>query len=115
MALAIHPTKPVGGGAWLVAPITGTAADGLELEVTESIAVGGLESAVDLLRRLREMGVTVAIDDFGTGYSSLSYLERLPADRLKIDRSFMRSLANGDAGGRIDSGGRVGGGRSRPH
>ena len=80
---------------------TGTAADGLELEVTESIAVGGLESAVDLLRRLREMGVTVAIDDFGTGYSSLSYLERLPADRLKIDRSFMRSLANGDAGGRI--------------
>ncbi len=80
---------------------TGTEAEGLELEVTESIAVGGLESAVDHLRRLREMGVTVAIDDFGTGYSSLSYLERLPADRLKIDRSFMRSLANGEAGGRI--------------
>ena len=80
---------------------TGTEAEGLELEVTESIAVGGLESAVEHLRRLREMGVTVAIDDFGTGYSSLSYLERLPADRLKIDRSFMLSLANGDAGGRI--------------
>lgn len=80
---------------------TGAGADGLEIEVTESIAVGGLEAAVDHLQRLRDMGVTVAIDDFGTGYSSLSYLERLPADRLKIDRSFMRSLANGEAGGRI--------------
>ncbi len=80
---------------------TGVAADGLELEVTESIAVGGLESAVELLGNLRAMGITVAIDDFGTGYSSLSYLERLPADRLKIDRSFMRSLASGTAGGRI--------------
>ena len=80
---------------------TGVAADGLELEVTESIAVGGLESAVELLGNLRAMGITVAIDDFGTGYSSLSYLERLPAYRLKIDRSFMRSLASGTAGGRI--------------
>jgi len=80
---------------------TGTPPERLEIEVTESVAVGGLEPAVGRLRVLREMGVTVAIDDFGTGYSSLSYLERLPADRLKIDRSFMRGLARGEHGGRI--------------
>ena len=71
---------------------TGVAADGLELEVTESIAVGGLESAVELLGNLRAMGITVAIDDFGTGYSSLSYLKSLPVSELKIDRSFMREI-----------------------
>ena len=56
---------------------------------------------IDILTRLREMGSTVAIDDFGTGYSSLSYLERLPADRLKIDRSFVQSLERDDNGSRI--------------
>lgn len=56
---------------------------------------------IDILTRLREMGSTVAIDDFGTGYSSLSYLERLPADRLKIDRSFVQSLERDDHGSRI--------------
>ncbi|WP_374262758.1 putative bifunctional diguanylate cyclase/phosphodiesterase [Zoogloea sp.] len=80
---------------------TGCVASALEVEVTESVAVGGLEPAAEHLRALREMGVTVAIDDFGTGYSSLSYLERLPADRLKIDRSFMRGLERGEQGARI--------------
>lgn len=80
---------------------TGSPADALEVEVTESVAVVGMELAIEQLRQLREMGVTVAIDDFGTGYSSLSYLERLPADRLKIDRSFMRALARCEPGGRI--------------
>ena len=56
---------------------------------------------IEILTRLREMGSTVAIDDFGTGYSSLSYLERLPADRLKIDRSFVQSLERDDHGSRI--------------
>ncbi|MFX5956874.1 EAL domain-containing protein, partial [Acinetobacter baumannii] len=57
---------------------TQSEASALEIEITESVAVGGLEPVIDILTRLREMGSTVAIDDFGTGYSSLSYLERLP-------------------------------------
>lgn len=73
----------------------------LELEITESVAVGGIEPIIELLNRLRATGVTVAIDDFGTGYSSLSYLDKLPADRLKIDRSFITALERNDHGSRI--------------
>jgi predicted signal transduction protein with EAL and GGDEF domain/CheY-like chemotaxis protein len=64
----------------------------IELEVTESIMVDGVGKAFRNLRDLRELGVRVAIDDFGTGYSSLSYLKDLPADCLKIDRSFVQSI-----------------------
>ncbi|WP_295541745.1 EAL domain-containing protein [uncultured Pseudacidovorax sp.] len=72
----------------------------LELEITESVAVlptGLLEST---LQALRAQGISIAIDDFGTGYSSLSYLERLPLDRIKIDRTFVRQLGE-PRGGRI--------------
>ncbi len=62
----------------------------LEIEITESAAVGDLDETVIKLEGLRGAGVLIAIDDFGTGYSSLSYLKRLPADRLKIDRSFLQ-------------------------
>jgi EAL domain-containing protein (putative c-di-GMP-specific phosphodiesterase class I) len=64
----------------------------LELEVTERVLMSQLGGNVQTLRRLGELGVRVAIDDFGTGYSSLAYLRRLPIDKLKIDRTFLREL-----------------------
>jgi len=64
----------------------------LTLEVTESTLLGDLDAARTHLDALRELGCRVAIDDFGTGYSSLSYLSRLPADVVKIDRSFVQDL-----------------------
>jgi diguanylate cyclase (GGDEF)-like protein len=71
----------------------------LEVEVTESLFMDDMDSAIRMLRYLKEIGVKVSIDDFGTGYSSLSYLKSLPVDSLKIDRSFVKDLASssGDA------------------
>jgi diguanylate cyclase (GGDEF)-like protein len=69
----------------------------LTLEVTESVLVQDVDRVVDRLRALRTLGVRIAIDDFGTGYSSLSYLRRLPADTIKIDRSFVTDLAQDGA------------------
>jgi diguanylate cyclase (GGDEF)-like protein len=61
----------------------------LELEITESSLVENAGPVIELLSRLKELGVSIAIDDFGIGYSSLAYLKRLPIDMLKIDRTFV--------------------------
>lgn len=68
---------------------TGLAASRLELEITESAAMLNPEASVTVLGRLMAFDVRIAIDDFGTGYSSLYYLKRIPADTIKIDKSFI--------------------------
>jgi diguanylate cyclase (GGDEF)-like protein/PAS domain S-box-containing protein len=66
----------------------------LELELTESLPMDDPEHAIDILRRLKKIGVSLVIDDFGTGYSNLSYLKHFPIDKLKIDQSFIAGLTN---------------------
>jgi diguanylate cyclase (GGDEF)-like protein/PAS domain S-box-containing protein len=69
----------------------------LELELTESILVRDAGEALQRLYALSQLGVKLAIDDFGTGYSSLAYLKRFPIEKLKIDKSFIRSLPTDDS------------------
>jgi len=76
---------------------SGFPAGQLTLEVTEGVLVRDLESVVAELQALRKLGVRIAIDDFGTGFSGLSYLRHLPADILKIDRSFVMDLPTGQS------------------
>ena len=64
----------------------------IEIEVTESIMIDSAETAFKHLDELKQMGLRIAIDDFGTGYSSLSYLNKLPADLLKVDKSFIDQM-----------------------
>ncbi len=71
---------------------SGLAAQYLEVEITESIAISNLGLAVQILQELRSIGVQVSLDDFGTGHSSLAALKYLPLDRLKVDRSFIKEL-----------------------
>lgn len=73
----------------------------LDLEITESVGVLGSVEVEDKFAYLKKLGVTLSIDDFGTGFSSLSYLEKLSADRLKIDRSFVAKLDSSCSGQRI--------------
>jgi len=66
----------------------------LELEITENILMDDPQVVVDSLIRLKQEQISIALDDFGTGYSSMSYLQKLPLDRLKVDRSFVKSIAD---------------------
>jgi diguanylate cyclase (GGDEF)-like protein/PAS domain S-box-containing protein len=71
---------------------TGLDAKFLRLEVTESHVMESNQKALEIMNRLRELGIKLSIDDFGTGYSNLSYLHRMPVNYLKIDRSFVSRL-----------------------
>ncbi len=75
---------------------SGVAADQLWLEVTESVMITDPEQASEMFHRLRQTGAHLSMDDFGTGYSSLSLLRRYPLQRIKIDQSFVASVADDD-------------------
>ncbi|TFI54656.1 EAL domain-containing protein [Mastigocladus laminosus UU774] len=66
----------------------------LELELTESLVMQDINSAIATMNELRSLGIKIAIDDFGTGYSSLMYLKKLPINKLKIDRYFIHNVVN---------------------
>jgi EAL domain-containing protein (putative c-di-GMP-specific phosphodiesterase class I) len=66
----------------------------LDLEVLESTVMEDVDECAAILQSVRDMGVGVAIDDFGTGYSSLAYIAKLPMTAIKIDRSFIKPMAN---------------------
>jgi diguanylate cyclase (GGDEF)-like protein len=81
-----------------IEPVSRLGAGGIDIEITESMLMQDLELSIRKLSQLRAKGIGVAIDDFGTGYSSLCLLARLPVDTLKIDRSFIQTLADSENG-----------------
>jgi diguanylate cyclase (GGDEF)-like protein len=80
---------------------SGLPAHRLELEITEAVLIRDDEAALAMLHQLRALGVRIALDDFGTGYSSLSYLHRFPFDKIKIDRCFIKDVAESDGSASI--------------
>ncbi|MDK6076888.1 EAL domain-containing protein [Massilia varians] len=98
LRVAVNLSARQFGAADLVASLESVLADTmldpdcLEIELTESLFMSEVTPAVDLLHRMKSLGVNLSIDDFGTGYSSLSYLSRFPIDVLKIDRSFVADI-----------------------
>lgn len=75
---------------------TSLTGDCIALEITESILIENISKTIDLLTELKARKIQISIDDFGTGYSSLNYLHRLPTDNLKIDRSFVSQMQEGN-------------------
>ncbi len=69
--------------------------DALEIEITETIAMHNMDTAVVMLEQISAAGIGISVDDFGTGYASLSYLQRLPIGKIKIDRSFIIGILMG--------------------
>ena len=74
---------------------TGMRPETLEIEVTESVLLDEMDTALEALKAVKAMGCCISMDDFGTGYSSLSYLRKLPIHTLKIDKSFVKDLTQG--------------------
>jgi len=68
--------------------------DKLEIEITETLSMDDINYTIEILNKIKDLGIKIALDDFGTGYSSLNYLKKLPFDTLKIDQSFVRDLKN---------------------
>ncbi len=71
---------------------TGVYGRNLEIEITESVFIKSVDNAVEVLNKIKKLGISIALDDFGTGYSSLHYLRSLPIDTLKIDKSFVDGI-----------------------
>jgi diguanylate cyclase (GGDEF)-like protein len=78
---------------------TGIDSRHLEIELTESMVMHSVNTAIATLHGLKSLGIALSVDDFGTGYSSLAYLKDLPIDTLKIDRSFVRAISESAGGG----------------
>ena len=76
---------------------SGLEPDRLELELTESVFIGDPATTQDMFLSLKKLGVKLALDDFGTGYSSLQYLRDLPANCLKLDRTFISLIEHSAA------------------
>jgi EAL domain-containing protein (putative c-di-GMP-specific phosphodiesterase class I) len=104
LRMAVNVSMPQFRKADFVEQVAGTLAryqmpaSLLELEITESIAMDEPKVVLQGLQALKRLGVQIAIDDFGTGYSSLGHLQSLPIDCLKVDRSFVKEIRDGQGG-----------------